>query len=179
MKNNKLLLFGALLLVSTLFACKKGGISSAFDKSYDTWLAFKKKTNNTYAYVAVSGDNLSTYSETKITVSQGSITARDFVLYQYTYIPDSNITRKTVTEEWHESASHSNMNTHGADGAGLFTMDDIYYKAQNIWLKANTNKNVITFETNNDGMISTAGYTPKSCQSGDCLIGIKIKSISQ
>ena len=176
MKSNKLLLLGILLLGATLFACKKGGVSSSFDKSYDAWLAFKKNTNDTYVYTAVHDVKSSIYSETKITVTQGSITARDFVSYQYVFKPDSNITTKVLTDNWHESGS--TLNTHGTAAAGLFTLDDIYYKAQNIWLKANTNKNVITFETKNDGLISVAGYTSKDCTSGDCFIGINIKSIT-
>ncbi|GAA4090628.1 hypothetical protein [Mucilaginibacter panaciglaebae] len=176
MKSNKLLLLGALLLATTLFACKKGGVSSSFDKSYDAWLAFKKKTNDTYVYVAVHDVKSSTYSETKITVTQGNITARDFVSYQYVFKPDSDITTKVLTDDWHESGG--SLNTHGSTAANLYTLDDIYYKAQNIWLKANTNKNVVTFEAKNDGLISIAGYTPKNCPSGDCFIGINIKSIT-
>lgn len=179
MKSNKLLLFGALLLLTTLFACKKSGTSSAFDKSYDAWLAFKKKTNNSYTYIALKGSNSSQYSETTIKVTQGAVTARDFYSYQSVYKPDSNITKTVIIEEWHESAADNTLSTHVTDAANLYTLDDIYYKAQNIWLKANTNKNVITFETNNNGMISIAGYTPKNCQTGDCFIGVNIKSISQ
>ncbi|MFD2871619.1 hypothetical protein ACFS5N_03995 [Mucilaginibacter ximonensis] len=175
MKNQKLLLVIAVLLAVTLFACKKSGVTSAFDKSYDAWLSYKKKVNNNYAYIAVEdGDN--SHAETKITVTNGEITARDYAFYDSVYKPDSNVTRQVLTEQWHESADNYTLSTH-ADGAQLFTLDDIYYRAQNIWLKADQSKNKITFETNNNGIISAAGYTPNSCKSGDCFIGAKIKSI--
>lgn len=178
MKNQKFLVVIAILSALALFACKKSGVSSSFDKSYKAWLAYKQKVNNTYAYVALHDDKVSVYEQTKITVTNGEVSARDFFSYQYVYKPDSNVTRKVLAQEWHESAADNTLSTHGSTGAQLYTLDDIYYRAQNIWLKANTSTNVITFETNNNGLISAAGYTPNTCQGGDCFIGVTIQSIT-
>ncbi|HWZ34809.1 MAG TPA: hypothetical protein VNW51_01555 [Mucilaginibacter sp.] len=175
MKSKRFLLAIAILSVAVLFACKKSGVSSAFDKSYDAWLSYKKRVNNTYAYVALHDDKISVYEQTKITVTNGDITARDFYSYEYVYQPDS--TRKVLRVQWHETADGGTLSTHGSEGAQLYTLDDIYYRAQNIWLKADVGKNVITFETNNNGIISAAGYTPKICQT-DCFIGVVVQSIT-
>lgn len=175
MRSKRFLLVIAILFAAALFACKKSGTSSAFDKSYDVWLSYKKKVNNTYAYVAWQGDKVSVYEQTKITITNGNITARDFYSYNYVNQPDG--IHKVLVKEWHETADMGTLSTHGSEGAQLYTLDDIYYKAQNIWLKADVGKNVITFETSNSGMISAAGYTPKTCQS-DCFIGVNIETIT-
>lgn len=179
MKSKRVLLFVAILVATTgVFSCKKDSASSVFDKSYKAWLSYKSTTNNTYTYIVIHDDTIGTYWETKITVKQGNITARDFEEYDNVYKPETNTRSRVLINEWHESTASSSLGTHGADGWGLFTIDDIYYKAQNIWLKANANSNVITFTTDNRGLISAAGYTPKSCQTGYCFIGVKIKSVS-
>ncbi len=177
MKSIKLLLVIAVLAAIPSLSCKKSGVASSFDKSYSAWLAYKGKTNNTYSYIAVEGDQLNYYSETTIKVVQGEIVARDYFYYLYKYTSSGGTPVKTLTTEWHETNANKDVGTHGTDAADLFTLDDVYYRAQNIWLKADIGKNVITLETNNDGMISAVGYTPNSCQS-DCFIGIHIKSIT-
>lgn len=83
MKSQTFLLAIAILLVAALPSCKKSGVSSAFDKSYNTWLSYKKKVNNTYAYTALYDDKVTVYQQTKITVTNGNITARDFFSYDY------------------------------------------------------------------------------------------------
>jgi hypothetical protein len=175
MKFIKLLLVVATVSVTILLSCKKNGASSDFDKSYNAWLAYKAKVNDTYAYIAIKGDQSTVYSETTIKVVQGNIIARDFLNYEYKYTAGNNTPTKVLTVEWHETSG--NIGTHGTDAADLYTLDDIYYRAQNIWLKADKSKNVVTFESNNNGMISFAGYTPNTCKS-DCFIGINIKSIT-
>ncbi|WP_214070606.1 hypothetical protein [Mucilaginibacter sp. dw_454] len=175
MKIPKVLLVVAIVAATAILSCNKSGVSSDFDKSYSTFLAFKKSSGNTYTYIAVHDVKDATYSETTITIKQGEITARDFLNYEYEFDTGSNTTTKTLTDQWHETAN--TLGTHGTEGAQLLTLDDIYYQAQNIWLKADKSKNVITFQTNNNGMISAAGYTPNSCVS-DCFIGVNIKSIT-
>jgi hypothetical protein len=179
MKIQKILLAaGFLLVVTILYTCKKDSNSSAFDKSYSAWLSYKSSVNNTYSYTAFHDSDSSNFWETKITIKQGSITARDYLQYDFIYTPANKTTTKTLIKEWHETAAEGTIGTHGSDGWGLFTLDDVYYKAQNIWLTAKPGTNTITFETNNNGLISAAGYTPKNCQSGDCFIGVKIRSIT-
>jgi|GEM_PF-2584846 len=177
MKSQKKLLAAAFLMAAVMFGCKKDSTSSAFDKSYDTWLTYKQKVNNTYTYTAYQ-DNQAIYWETKITVVNGSISARDYQQYDYEYDPNTKINSKVLLNEWHESAGSGTIGTHGAEGWGLYTIDDVYYQAQNVWLKANTNTYNITFETNNNGIISTAGYAIKKCVTDDCFIGVHIKSIT-
>jgi hypothetical protein len=69
------------------------------------------------------------------------------------------------------------LNTHSDEGGALMTLDDIYAKANNVWLKADPKLNYIYFETKNAGLISTCGYFPKDCQD-DCFVGVHISSIS-
>lgn len=180
MTSRRILLAASFLVAVTfVFSCKKDGFSSAFDNSYKAWNSFKSSANNTYTYIAYHDPQIGIYWETKVTIKQGDVTARDYWAYENVYKPDSNITRRVLFDEWHESADLGTLGTHGSDGWGLYTMDDVYYRAQNVWITANADKNIITFEANNSGLISAAGYTPKSCKNGDCFIGIKIKSITR
>ena len=46
----------------------------------------------------------------------------------------------------------------------------------NAWLRMDEDENLIFFEANNKGMISTCGYFPKNC-ADDCFTGITITEI--
>jgi hypothetical protein len=177
MKNLKLITLTVILTSLFAVSCsKKDAITSAVDKSYKAWSDFKQTSNNTYKYTAITSSFSGSYSETKISVTNGSITARDYVYYEYQYHTDNTPPTKLLSKEWHETTS--NLGSHGAEGAELLTLEDVYSHAKNNWLAADPSRNTVTFETNNNGMISVAGYTPKNCQD-DCFIGIKIQSITK
>jgi hypothetical protein len=74
---------------------------------------------------------------------------------------------------WDEDAN--NIGTHNA-GAEVLTLDQIYDKAKNEWLKADTKTNKIYFETDAKGLIASCGYVPDGCQD-DCFTGVTITSI--
>ncbi|RWY54329.1 hypothetical protein [Mucilaginibacter gilvus] len=77
---------------------------------------------------------------------------------------------------WHEEVA--NLGTHGNEGAELLTLDQVYTKAQNVWLKVDDTKNDVYFDAKNNGLISFAGYVPKGCVD-DCFTGIMITEISK
>jgi hypothetical protein len=158
-------------------ACKKTAFENDYDKSYAKWLSFKKSSNNSYIYTTVSSSVFPEggSKETKITVMNGSITARDYIASHYERSANSPTATKVVTSQWNEDKA--SLNSHKNEGAQLLTLDEIYHKAKNEWLKADKKANDIYFETKNNGIISSCGYIPKGCQD-DCFSGINISLVT-
>lgn len=165
----------ALLLINIcLFSCSNDddlNYQNDFEKSKSAWLDFKASSNNSYQYV-VSGSSfvLPSHWETTITVSNGIVIQRDF-----TYInPPENMPEEDQywTEDQYE------LNTHATFmAASPVTLDEIYNKAESEWLIKRKNTSTY-FETANNGLISTCGYSEKGCMD-DCFTGIRIKSITR
>lgn len=145
-------------------------IALNYDNSYNAWLSYKQKAKNSYVYtinqVYVEPSN----NVTIITrVENGKVVARDYSAYYYLIDTEHNTTTRDTTAKWHEEGN--TLNTH-AEAGDAMTLDDIYVKAQNIWLNADPLKNDIYFETKNNGLISEAGHYPKGCQD-NCFVGIQ------
>lgn len=171
MKNTLLLLATAILLFG---ACKKDGISKKdeFNDSYAKFQNFKKASANSYKYVVNKGSFTGVGFETTITVVGGVISTRSFVQYQ---LLNSGV--KTIVEQWEEKQSNHDIGSH-TDALEALTLDQVYDKAKNDWLKADTKTNDVYFETDANGLIADCGYVPKGCQD-DCFVGISITSITQ
>ncbi|AUP77643.1 hypothetical protein [Flavivirga eckloniae] len=162
----------ALLLVITLaFSCESDDLAHQDDfvNSKITWLQFKESSYNSYKYTTTFSSWIGTSWETTITVSKGEIVKRHFKYTLTKGLPD-DFPEENL--EWTE-----NENELGSNGYKhtLLTLDEVYEKAQNEWLKDREQAQIF-FETKNNGLISTCGYIEKGCQD-DCFIGIKIKSI--
>ncbi len=170
----KLSLF-VLLITIFLSACKKDAVTSAYDTSLSKFQSFNKSAKKGYTYTAVRSYFAWIHSrvETKITVVNGAITARDYVAYNYVSTPGVDTLIQTVAEQWHEEGAA--LNSH--DNTWFLTLDQVYTTAKKDWLSVDPKKNDISFETNNNGMISSAGYVPKGCVD-DCFFGINISSIT-
>ena len=152
---------------------KKEGTDSqqlSFNDSYNAWISYKKKINNGYTYTNTWVSFTGFGAELKTSVANGKIIARDYTAYQYV----ENSSEKNITKQWHED--ETSINTHANDAADALTLDGIYSKAKNVWLKADPKKNYIYFETKNNGLISSCGYVPIGCQD-DCFTGINVSSI--
>lgn len=162
-----------LFVIIGLSACKKDANDSAYDKSYKAWQNFKAESKNSYTYTVNAGSVFGYGSETKITVQNGVVTARDFLSYVLEYKTANMPPVKTIRDQWHENKA--SLGQHSL-GAALITLDEVYKKAKNEWLAADKKTNTIYFETNNNGMISGASYVPNGCQD-DCSIGISISEI--
>ncbi|MCJ8209504.1 hypothetical protein MUY27_07270 [Mucilaginibacter sp. RS28] len=162
----------ALNIAVALVSCKKDDIShqSEFNKSYQAWKNFQQEVNNSYSYTVNYGSVFGFAADTKITVTNGVVTKRE---YKAIYPANSPAPVNPVvwTEDQGQIGSHS-------DGAPALTLDQIYDKAKNEWLNVNTKDNDVFFETKNNGMISGCGYVPKGCQD-DCFRGITITNISR
>ncbi len=165
----KLLGIFTVILILTA-SCTKDELRSNFDESYDSWKDFKKAKNNSYSYTATTVSWTGFSTETKIVVKDGLVKERIYNRYN----TNGWTGPKTLEASWKEDAS--SLNSHSG-GAEILTLDQVYEKAKNIWLKADKDKNEIYFEEKNNGMISTCGYVPKDCMD-DCFIGIKISEIS-
>lgn len=169
MKN---LLFAIALLIC-LAGCKKEEFSyqSDFEKSYDTWLNYKAGINNSYSYTVTTGSVFGFGTQTKLTITQGKITGREYQAYRIAQVAGGT---PTIVAAWTETAA--SLNTHASQGADLLTLDEVYDKARTVWLKADKKANDISFSAGNNGLISSCGYFPKECQD-DCFHGITISAI--
>ena len=168
MKKVCLMMF---VLFVCLSACKKAEFNNKVDDSYKKWVAFKQQHNNSYSYIAYNSSVFGGYSETKITVTNGKVTARDYLMGIYK--PNTTILDIKVT--WVEN--EASLNTHPNSAADVLSLDQIYTKARTVWLKADKKNNDVYFEANNNGILSEAGYVPHGCQD-DCFNGIHIKEVS-
>ena len=159
----------ALILVFALNSCKKDGIAYGGDYNISlyAWREFKSTCGNSYSYQVITNSWAGYATETIITVKQGKITERSYVAK----MNDGN-GQITVLQEWKEDETQ--LGTHDK-GATLLTMDEVYAKAADDWLKKRDNANT-SFEAKNNGMISLCGYGMKGCQD-DCFNGIVIKYI--
>lgn len=165
MKKILSILFLSILISS----CEKGVVESDFDKSLSVWLNFKKSVNNNYSYTVRTESWAGFGDSTIISVQNGNITGRKYA----SYVIDSQTGKKNPTGSWTETKA--DLNSHDS-GAQSITIDAIYEKASSEWLKINKNENTIHFETKNQGIISTCGYTNKNCKD-DCFVGVVISNI--
>lgn len=168
--------FLALLLTGYLISsCEKNNIDfeDEYKKSYRAWLDFKESSGNTYNYTVSGASWVGIAWETKITVSKGIITQREFK-YTTTHSLSESIQKEDL--EWIEYQNE--INSHGSTvAAEPLTLDEIYARAQNEWLVKR--KDVQTyFEVNNGGLISSCGYVPNGCMD-DCFRGIRITNIQK
>lgn len=150
-------------------SCSKDALRSDLDDSLDKWEDFKKANNNSYYYTVTTASWVGTSSSTTITVNSGIIERR---VYKQ-YLTDGSNGQKTLKTSWVEDKA--SLNSH-QEGAETLTLDQVYDKAKNVWLKADKNENAISFEARNDGMISSCGYVPNGCMD-DCFTGISISEI--
>lgn len=162
-------MFSVLMLSLLISSCEKGAIQSDFDKSLSVWQEFKKSVSNNYTYTVKTESWAGFGDSTIIAVQNGMVTGRKYA----SYVIDSQTGRKNPTASWTETKA--NLNSHDS-GAQTITIDEIYEKASTEWLKINKNENTIHFETKNQGIISTCGYTNKNCND-DCFVGVVISNI--
>ncbi|MEB0261836.1 MULTISPECIES: hypothetical protein [unclassified Mucilaginibacter] len=124
MKKAFMLIIAALICLS---ACKKVEFSDKLNDSHNKWLTFRNQSNNSYSYTAYTGSVLGNHIETKITVTNGKVTAREYIAG--TYKP--NTADLVISETWIEN--ESSLNTHTNSGAfKMRTLDQVYTKAKSI-----------------------------------------------
>jgi hypothetical protein len=168
----------ALLLIVTLglSACKKEQVNNDLETSYQHWKQFKAANNNSYTFTLYSFSILD-YStrETRITVYNGKITAREYLIVRTSYSPQNIATKDTVTY-WKETTGSFNTHPDSYSAWEPQTIDEIYQQARTTWLKADKTKNNISFAVDSTGLIASAGYVVKDCQD-DCFVGARIKDI--
>lgn len=161
-----------LLFTGIIFtSCKKSNISheTSFEKSYKEWLSFKETSGNSYRYMVGGGSWTGLGWQTLITVNNGKIIKREFK-YNLPVGWQGNIPSDEM--EWVENENEINSHT---SAAGAITLDEIYEKARNNWLKKRGNAKTY-FEAKNHGLISSCGYIEDGCQD-DCFVGITINYI--
>lgn len=172
--NYKNLIFFFLLTATSFTSCKKEQINekSAFEKSLSEWKKFKRSSGNSYQYTVLRTSWVGMSFETVITVKKGKVVQRKFTWIirdgSSSQIPDDQ-------REWTEEEDE--INAHKDSGAAdAITLDEVYDRAKNDWLKKRDNVTTY-FETKNNGMISSCGYRDNNC-ADDCFVGIDIISIT-
>ncbi|MDD3722395.1 MAG: hypothetical protein PHW92_07900 [Lutibacter sp.] len=173
--KNKIYLIALLSISSLISSCSSDDdldYQNDFENSKKAWVDFKGSSNNSYKYVTLGGSVFTTYGwETTIVVSNGVIIERDF---RYTSGAENFIPVDQL--EWTENENEINSSEHKYTSASpALTLDEIYDKAKQEWLIKRKDKTTY-FESENNGLISTCGYTEKDCLD-DCFVGIIIKSI--
>lgn len=153
--KSKICIFVLLLMGILLSSCEKRDIDfeNEYEKSHKIWLTFKALSGNTYNYVVTGASWVGIAWETKITVSNGIVTQREF---RFTSI---NGLEENFTEEdlaWIEYENEINSHENSVAAAPL-TLDEVYENAKNEWLIKRKNAKTY-FEANNEGLISTCGY---------------------
>lgn len=199
----KRILYVFALLVTVLFnACDKSDIEyeNNLERSRDAWLDFKKASNNSYRYVVTSGSWAGSSWRTMITVENGEVTRRDFQYNEFNGVPmpEGGWSKEKILEmldlagltaaeyreqtgqeleeilEWTEE-NHEVGLRQSTSAALPLTLDEVYDKAQNDWLRKRSDAKTY-LETDNGGMISSCGYVIDRCQD-DCFVGINISMI--
>ena len=176
-----------------LNACKKEDFAyeKRFDRSYETWLKFKAASGNSYRYEVFGATWAWIRSSwhTTIHVRNGKVVRRDFYyeVFAGMQMPEGGWDETSVNElserlahplteplQWTEMENE--LGSHETSAASrIQTLDEIYETARTQWLKKRDDAQ-ISFETDNNGMISYAGFTPNGCVD-DCFSGISIRSI--
>lgn len=164
--------FAFIILVLSFASCKKDSFNNEreFNASLQKWNAYKASVKNSYSYIVYTGSVFGYASETAITVTNGMVTERSYILTRAKMTATDTV---TVMDSWSENQQM--LNSH-QNGAPALTIDQVYAKASNEWLTVDKKQNHITFETDANGIISNCGYTPKNCQD-DCFNGIHIKTL--
>jgi len=202
MNIRPILLFLALII--TFSACNKSDFphEADFDRSYKAWLDFKASNGDNYRYEVSGGTWAGSSWLTTITVREGKVIQRDFTytVFNDVWMPENGWTStevEAILESLHTTANEfveregfslldvlhwseteDELGTKAniySPASALHTLDDIYDKARNEWLQKRTDAHV-TFEANNNGMISAVGFVPDGCMD-DCFSGIHIRSI--
>ncbi|WP_318309230.1 hypothetical protein [Flagellimonas crocea] len=167
----KLLPIAILILAQCLVSCESDNLEhyDEFIVSLRAWENFKESAKNSYRYTVNQGSWVGFSSKTTITVESGTITERSF---QFTNTGGISSEIPEDELEWTETADEIGFH---ANGAAPLTMDEVYDKAKNDWLRNRTDATPY-FETMDNGLISTCGYVEKGCID-DCFVGIHIESI--
>lgn len=167
--KEKIIFFVLLIVGFTFHSCDKSDFEyeDSFKKSNKIWLDFKERSNNSYKYTILGSTWIGYAWETSITVVNGKVVERSFKYTHGENIPENEL-------EWteNEEGINSHENTPASEA---LTLDDIYQKAQQDWLRKRKDAKTF-FETKNNGLISLCGYIPDGCMD-DCFRGIHIANI--
>ena len=168
--------FFLLILLSAVLSyqsCNNDEVNNKekLEKSYNAWLDFRSKSENSYKYIVRISSWEGPTNETTITVTNGKVTERSFVQKNGDGFIGNG---EKDTADWIETENE--IDTHTDSGAFTpLTLDEVYEKAKNEWLPVSKDVTVY-LETGNEGMLSLCGYTTKGCQD-DCFTGVNIVSI--
>ncbi|WP_111709557.1 hypothetical protein [Lutibacter citreus] len=149
---------------------KKGENNYSYNKSLDVWEQLKNENGNSYTYETTFGSWTGFGSTTKLEIKNGIVISRTNHRYQ---INNSNGEKDPIDSY---SETLENLGSHDY-GANPLTIDEVYKICAEKYLIVNKKKNIIYFETLENGLISLCGFLPKNCID-DCFTGISIESFN-
>lgn len=191
----------ALVVLLSFAACKKSmEYQTSFEKSNKTWQAFKASNNNSYRFMVTGGTWAGASWETAMKVVNGVAVERQFryTVYMDVVMPPTgwttakqeeilakmNLTAATFRDRigkdladfltWTETGAQVGTQK-DTPASSYLTLDAVYDKAKNDWLKKRSGTTHY-FEAKNNGLLSSCGYVPDNC-ADDCFVGINIKLI--
>lgn len=166
MKFTITLCFAFLLIFSS---CEKSEDFQEFNLSEQKWQNFKNENNNSYLYIESTSSWTGTQTDLEVLVKNGKIINRKFRAYTFN---DRNSNDTTVLESWDEKENEIHQHE---DRIKSLTLDELYKDTKQKLTGAGRIKNFM-FLSENNGMISLAGYILDNC-ADDCFVGKRISLI--
>lgn len=177
MKTNKMLF---LVILGIFLSCEenecyneeklllKGEIGSNYNESLNKWLELKKINGNSYIYQILVNSWTGFGSITELKIEEGIVVSRSYQKFKTNHTNGQREIIDSYTE------TKSDLGTH-EKGAKPLTIDDQYNTCAREYLIVDEESNTLSFETENDGLMSLCGFSPKGCMD-DCFTGVYISS---
>ena len=143
-------------------------LHKAYSDSARSWDALKKEHNNSYEYVISEASFSGWSSELKTTVTNGAVSKREYWETKYVEGAGFGPLEKVYTEIHREIGRNKK-------GGRPATFDKIYIDCARFSLIVDENMNDISFTTDDSGILTACGFTPKNC-ADDCYRGVSIQS---
>lgn len=158
-----------LFFTLSLLSCKGEDEGTSLDSSAKDWEETKSKEGNNYSYQVVSQSWTGYGTSTTLKVVDGQVSEREYTAYQIEEGGD-----RVILSEYSESMD--SLGSHD-EGAGIYTIDELYDQCEGEYLSVDAAKNTIYFSTFKNGLLQTCGYVPSNCMD-DCFVGFKISLIA-
>lgn len=202
LSSSRIILYGLLFTALFFSSCEKseGELSSNWELSYNSWLSFKNKYDNTYEYTTI-GSSWSGYQwATKLVVKKGKVVERSFEYLRFAGVNKpvegwgqesifSILNKMQITETEYEAqfkyaiSDELSWNEMGDKvGSKLnspatkpWNLDEIYNWARTLIHSGNRGHEVY-FHVDENLLIKSCGFVIAGCQD-DCSQGFEIQKI--
>jgi hypothetical protein len=147
---------------------KKDKNLASYNQSIAKWNELKKINGNSYLYETRFYTWVGYNTVTELKIEEGTVTARAYKEFKR---KEGNGQEELI---YSYNETKDSLGSH-EKGAGILTIDDLYNSCVSKYLIVDEKANTISFETNDNGLMSFCGFVPKDCQD-DCFKGVRINS---